>query len=113
MASQAVSDADGKPKHDFASTLPRKACLADPSQARVYFIAGAGLIKIGITTNLTSRFRCIRNSSPVPLELLGAVPGTTHMENRTHQKFEHLRRHGEWFDDTPELRAHIEAVLNK
>jgi hypothetical protein len=100
-------------RYDFAGNLPRKACLQDPEQARVYFIAGAGLIKIGITTNLTSRIRAIRNSSPVPLELLGSVPGTTHIENRAHQKFAHLRRHGEWFEDTPELREFIAWRLSQ
>lgn len=96
---------------DHASTLPRKACLADISQARVYFIAGAGLIKIGISTNLQSRFRAIRNSSPVSVDLLGSCPGTTLSEGLLHQKFAHLRRHGEWFEDAPELRAEIEWRL--
>lgn len=98
-------------RFDHASNLPRASALCDPSQASVYFIAGAGLIKIGCTTNLTSRFRTIRNSSPVPIELLGSMPGGTLEEGRTHQRFAHLRRHGEWFEDTPELRAHIERVI--
>jgi hypothetical protein len=98
-------------RFDHASTLPRKACLADIDQARVYFIAGAGLIKIGISTNITSRFRSIRNSSPVPLELLGSFPGTTMYEGWLHRKFAHLRRHGEWFEDAAELRDEIERRL--
>lgn len=82
-------------KFDHASTLPRKPCLADVSVARVYFIAGAGLIKIGVSTNVPSRFRAIRNSSPVPVELLGVFPGGTLEEGWAHQRFAHLRRHGE------------------
>ena len=99
------------PKFDHASALPRKACLADISRARVYFVAGAGLIKIGITTNITSRFRAIRNSSPVPVELLGSRPGTAFAEGALHSMFAHLRRHGEWFEDAPELRAEIKRQL--
>jgi hypothetical protein len=92
---------------DHSSTLPRKPSLADITVARVYFVAGAGLIKIGISTNIPSRFRAIRNSSPVPVELLGSFPGTTFNEGLLHRKFGHLRRHGEWFEDTPELREEI------
>lgn len=102
---------DVKTRFDHASTLPRKACLADISRARVYFVAGAGLIKIGISTNIPSRFRAIRNSSPVPVELLGSCPGTTLLEGVLHGKFSHLRKHGEWFEDAPELRAEIEWRL--
>lgn len=103
-----AAQTNAKTKFDHASTLPRKACLADIAVCRLYFIAGAGLIKIGISTNLASRFRAIRNSSPVPVELLGSCPGTTANEGFLHSKFAHLRRHGEWFEDTPELRAEIE-----
>jgi hypothetical protein len=103
---------DVKTKFDHASKLPRSASLDDPSKSRVYFLAGAGLIKIGVTTNPTSRIRSIRNSSPVALELLGLHEATLLFEMLMHQKFEHLRRHGEWFEDTPELRETIDAILN-
>jgi hypothetical protein len=109
-----AEEADGtlsNSRFDHASTLPRKACLADITRARVYFVAGAGLIKIGISTNIPSRFRAIRNSSPVPVELVGGFPGTTALEGLLHDKFGHLRRHGEWFEDTPELRSEIARRL--
>ncbi len=96
-------------RFDHASTLPRKASLCNPDVCQMYFIAGAGLIKIGISTNIKSRFRAIRNSSPVPLELLGVTPGGTFKEGRAHQRFLQLRRHGEWFEDCPELREFIAA----
>ncbi len=51
--------------------------IIDPAHSSLYFLAGAGLIKIGVTTNLTSRIRCIRNSSPAPLELLAIMPRAT------------------------------------
>ena len=98
-------------RRDFAATLPRKASLMCVDLARVYFIRGAGLIKIGVTTNVTSRFRAIRNSSPVPIELLGSIPGGTLEESFLHNSFPHLRRHGEWFEETAELRAHVERCL--
>jgi hypothetical protein len=47
----------------------------------------------------------------VPVELLGSFPGTTFFEGMLHSKFAHLRRHGEWFEDTPELREEIARRL--
>lgn len=94
-------------RFDHSSTLPRKPSIADPERCLVYFIAGAGLIKIGCTTNLTSRFRAIRNSSPVPVELLGTMRGGSLAEAFAHDRWAGQRRHGEWFEDTPELRAYI------
>jgi T5orf172 domain len=96
---------------DHASKLPRKPSLANIDDASVYFIAGAGLIKIGVSTNVRARFRAIRNSSPVEVVLLGMVPGGTLEESFLHCSFPHLRRHGEWFEDTPELRQHIERCI--
>lgn len=76
--------------------------------ARVYFMGGGGLIKIGVTTDVDARLRSLSNSSPVPIRYLGSYLGTREAEREMHDKFKHLRRHGEWFDDTPELRAEIE-----
>lgn len=98
-------------RFDHASTLPRKPSISDPELARVYFIEGGGLIKIGVTTNLPSRFRTIRNSSPVPVKLLGSIKGGNITEALAHQRFDRLRQHGEWFMDDPELRAYLDDVL--
>lgn len=94
-------------KFDHASTLPRKASLADMDTCQMYFVAGSGLIKIGISTNVQSRFRAIRNSSPVPVELVAVIRGNTFSEGMAHAKFAHLRRHGEWFEDCEEIREFI------
>lgn len=99
-------------RFDHSSTLPRKASLANRDTCQIYFIAGAGLIKIGVSTNVQSRFRAIRNSSPVPVELLCATPGAIIDEHALHRRFSHLRRHGEWFEDCADIRDHI-ARLNQ
>jgi hypothetical protein len=106
-----VSRRGVKTKFDHARTLPRKVELADPELSSVYFLAGAGLIKIGVSTNVQSRVRSIRNASPVSIDLLGTVPGGTLGESFLHVSFAHLRRHGEWFEDTPELRHHIALCI--
>lgn len=110
MAAQEVAQSVPR-SFDHASTLPRKACLANTDVCRMYFVAGAGLIKIGISTNVQSRFRAIRNSSPVPVELVAVIRGDTFFEGRAHDKFRHLRRHGEWFEDAPEIREFIASRL--
>jgi hypothetical protein len=94
-------------KFDHSSTLPRSSRLTDKSVCRLYFLARAGLIKIGITTNMVSRMRSIRNSCPVPLELLAFGCGNTVFEGLAHSRFKQLRRHGEWFEDEGSIRRYI------
>lgn len=78
-------------------------------QCIVYFIEGAGLIKIGSTLNIASRFRSIRGSSPVPVSLIGTIPGGGPLEGLLHAKFAEHHSHGEWFRDCPTIRDYIKA----
>jgi hypothetical protein len=72
--------------------------------AVVYFIEApeVGAIKIGTTgradKDLHARVLAVRTHSPVPVALLGTMRGSLLLERRLHLMFEHLRRHGEWFD---------------
>lgn len=98
----------GRPQDRFRS----KTALSSEQNCTIYFLAGAGLIKIGVSSNPTSRIRAIRNSSPVPIDVLALMPGFgLFMEMRLHQKFNHLRRHGEWFEDNGEIRAEIDRLV--
>lgn len=81
-----------------------------PTTGVVYFIEAAGLIKIGSTSNMASRFRGIRGSSPVPVNLIGVIPGGNPLEGILHARFSEHRRHGEWFDDCPAIRDYIKAM---
>lgn len=86
--------------------------ITDVEKCSMYFLAGAGLIKIGISTNIKSRIRAIRNSSPVPLEILAIMPRTGNVgEGFMHERFSGLRRHGEWFVDDGVIRAHIAMLI--
>lgn len=101
---------------DHSLTTPqarfgKSAARADESCC-VYFLAGAGLIKIGVTSNLVSRLRALRNSSPVPVELLATVSGKgTLYEMKLHERFAALRRHGEWFEDDGAIREHVAELV--
>lgn len=77
-----------------------------------YFVegVGTGLVKIGYTTDLDSRFRGLVTMSPVPLQMLAAFRGGRGLEQALHEKFAAIRAHGEWFKDTPELRATIQKL---
>jgi hypothetical protein len=74
----------------------------------VYFVQGyGGAIKIGFATDTTARMSALQTASSVPLQYLGAVKGTMALERFYHKTFSYLRLHGEWFSDSPALRAEI------
>ncbi len=76
----------------------------------VYFIAGGGRTKVGLSANPQHRLRDLQVGSPVPLRLLAAVEGTHRLEARVHAELAGTRVDGEWFDG--ELSAdEISSVL--
>jgi hypothetical protein len=77
----------------------------------VYFVGGDdGPIKIGYTATLHRRLRALKNSSPIAVRLLAAVPGDATLERAYHQRFAADRQHGEWFARTPDLIAAIKEI---
>lgn len=71
----------------------------DLPRTGVYFIqpSAGGLIKIGYTDDIHKRFRQIQYQCPVPLKVLGVIPGDTLLEISFHMDFIQERHHGEWF----------------
>lgn len=82
-------------------------------EPQVYFLMApaVGLVKIGRSIDIERRLQEIRLISPVPLVLLGFVPGDWALEAKYHEDWKHVREHGEWFRLTPELRTRLEADL--
>jgi hypothetical protein len=81
---------------------------------RVYFIRPVGHdgpIKIGCSQDSDKRLYALQMLSPLRLETICAVPGEHHHENAIHHMFAAHRRHGEWFEATPEVLAFVEKVL--
>ena len=77
----------------------------------VYFIrAETGQIKIGISYDPVGRLHDLRGASPVPLKLLGAIPGGIEQEIALHKRFAKQRLHGEWF--APEIRFEVAEILD-
>jgi len=73
----------------------------------VYFVEGAGLIKIGVSKDVEKRIASLKNGSPVPLTLLGYIQGSRALEAELHERFADIRDHGEWFQATDVLRQYI------
>jgi hypothetical protein len=63
----------------------------------IYFIAADELVKIGHTTNLSSRLRSLRTASPDELRILLVKPGTRGDEQDLHRRFSEFRISREWF----------------
>lgn len=76
----------------------------------VYFIGGADLIKIGHADNLPRRYRKLYLMSPVPLEIIRAVPGNQSYERHIHFCLSDARRHGEWFEKSQILMEFIQEL---
>ncbi len=77
----------------------------------IYFVQaeGVGNIKIGFTDSVdaSDRLSTLQTGSPVPLRLLGTIPGTMDDEKDLHRRFASARVVGEWFKPVSELLALI------
>ena len=64
----------------------------------------SGLVKIGSSEDPHHRFKTIQAMSPEMLEarIVSPVDGRE-LEKSFHKRFAHLRHHGEWFRQEPEL----------
>lgn len=79
----------------------------------VYFISGGSCIKIGVSTNLKSRFASLQTSSMDDLRLLGTIPGDIEVERELHARLDKYRKRGEWFLDCAEVREAIVALCGQ
>jgi hypothetical protein len=75
----------------------------------IYFIGPESpkVVKIGHAMDLRCRLNTLRTFSPVPLTCFGTMAGGFEEEAELHERFAHLRQHGEWFDHDEELSEFI------
>ena len=83
----------------------------------VYVIGapGSGVVKIGRSVDIETRFATIQNACPTKVEVRWTTPGAAQLEGQLHAEFGHLRTFGEWFDfgdDDPvaAVQAAIERI---
>lgn len=108
----AMEDPPGAPKEWGVTGLTLADACADPALAggeSIYFIQGeaTGLIKIGYSRNLLTRFGQLQTASADVLRLLLRSPGDQQHERELHGRFAPWRRHGEWFEPAKPLLRHI------
>lgn len=78
----------------------------------VYYVQRSdGAIKIGYTSNLTSRLSAF--SIVTPVVLLATMKGARKAERAMHRRFAADRLGGEWFQPSPELMAHVELLQQR
>lgn len=105
MSEQAKARARGMGEHirSFRSELADQtqrterrlpACCHRPSFT--YFIEGAGMIKIGVSSNPVARLSAIQVCCPVKLSLVALTRGN--IEEQIHARCHGHRSHGEWFN---------------
>lgn len=97
-------------ERDFAGITRRRPATL------VYFIAAplAQMIKIGSSRDAYLRLEQLQTGSPEKLHVIGTItdPSAMILERVLHEQFAHLRSHGEWFCEAPELAAYIAANMD-
>jgi len=93
--------------------LPKPAPAPKPAEVMdglVYFIDDGFFIKIGFSKDPEDRMIKLQTASPFKLRLLHSIVANRRLEREFHQKFRHLKSHGEWFRGESELRAYIAGL---
>ncbi len=102
----------GNPLGEFLAPAVQamEAVVAERDGSSVYFAESVGRVKIGWSKKVATRIAQLQTGCPDPIRLLGTTPGGLGLERRLHEQFASARVGGEWFELTPDLRAHIESV---
>jgi hypothetical protein len=85
--------------------------IAPAAWEYIYFIEGAGWIKIGRTRDVTTRLRELQTGSAMHLTPLAVVHGDAGLEQRLHSHFAILRYRGEWFRHIAPLSDVLDAMI--
>lgn len=91
---------------DFEQIRRRALLNLAGQQSVVYYLSFRDLIKIGTTSNLQQRWVGMGYGE----SLLGFELGDRKRETARHRQFQMYHSHREWFDNCPQIRAHINKV---
>jgi hypothetical protein len=89
----------------FVAALEVAVAARDGSS--VYFAQAEDRVKIGWSRKVATRIAGLQTGNASPIRLLGTIPGSRAAEKRLHERFAHLRLHGEWFRAEPELMTFV------
>jgi hypothetical protein len=92
--------------------LPRIDSVPPPADGKtwIYFAQTAAHVKIGHSKHPVRRIRDLQVSHPTDVRLVAVIEGNEALERELHERFKKVRRMGEWFSWTPELRAYVESI---
>jgi hypothetical protein len=77
----------------------------------IYFIRSYNqYIKIGTSIDVDNRCKSLQTASPLKLRVQAVMEGNYKTEQGLHELFGHLRKNGEWFRYTKELKWYIRAI---
>ena len=81
----------------------------------VYLVEAYGLFKIGYTTNFKKRIQSLSTQMPCPLKVIFylTVNQAKKMESTLHLAFKDKRKHGEWFQLSPQEIRIIQSYISK
>ncbi len=79
----------------------------------VYFFGSGPNIKIGYTTDWRGRLRTLSTAQAHHIAPVVVIPGDRRLEAALHQKFAHLRLHGEWFELGSEIVAYLAEIADQ
>lgn len=82
----------------------------------IYVVASdCGLLKIGMAMDAAMRLRGLQGGSPVRLTVLAVKRSKrpSGEEADLHRRFDRYRRHGEWFEDVPEIREWLRTGFGR
>lgn len=96
---------NNKPMTSLERDLARED--SDTGTHVVYFIYGAGRIKIGYTQDIRRRENTIYCQCPTQTDLIRTIPGGAITEFKYHHRFKRSRVYGEWFRLDGDLRAFL------
>jgi hypothetical protein len=80
----------------------------------VYFLLNASntAIKIGYSSDLTTRIRALKTANPEKLYVMRVVAGDRQMEQWFHRRFAKSHIKGEWFKYSPDMLDVIPPGMN-
>jgi Meiotically up-regulated gene 113 len=82
-------------------------------QGFVYFIcADRGPVKIGFSTDPTTRLKGIATYQARKMRILATLPGTMATESMVQARWHHLRIRGEWFRRSADLMKYIRDIAD-
>lgn len=68
------------------------------------------VLKVGMSADVARRLAQIQASSATPLSVIATRSGDRADEAAIHRQLREHRMHGEWFHDTPVVRATLRAA---